>query len=136
MEKKQKIIQVYAVIICVIAVITILISLSSLVSSYIDKSDPLAVTIYSSSNKASLASFENFKMDILKSIQKDQVYIPDDQTLHKMFEEAKTAKIKTVEHRAHRDIIVSSMIMVIAVILFGSHWWLIKKIQNVDKLKK
>jgi len=129
MEKKQKIIQVYAVIICVIAVITIIISLSGLVSAYIDKSDPLSVTIYSNSNKASLASFENFKMDILKTTQKDQAYIPNDQTLHKMFEEAKIAKINTVEHRTHRDIIVNSMVMIIAILLFGTHWWLIKKMQ-------
>ncbi len=135
MEKKQKIIQVYAVIICVIAVITILITLSSLVSSYIDKSDALAVTIYSNSNQASLASYENFKMDILKSTQKDQAYIPDDQTLHKMYDEAKSAKIKMVEHRANRDITVSAIIMVIALILFGSHIWLIKKMKIVDEQK-
>ncbi len=135
MEKKQKIIQIYAVIICVIAVITILISLSSLVSSYIDKSDPLAVTIYSDRNNASLASFENFKMDILKSTQKDQAYIPDDKTIQKMFDEAKSAKIKMVEHRANRDITVSAIIMIIALLLFGSHIWLIKKMQNVEVQK-
>ncbi len=129
MEKKQKIIQIYAVIICVISVITILISLSSLVSSYIDKNDPLAVTIYSNSNQASLASFDNYKMDILKSTQKDQAYIPDDQTLHKMYDEAKSAKIKMVEHNANRTITVSAIIMVIALILFGSHSWLIKKMK-------
>lgn len=135
MEKKQKIIQVYAVIVCVIAVITILISLSSLVSAYIDKSDPLAVTVYSGKDTPSLSSFENFKMDVLKSTQKDQAYIPDDQTLHKMFDEAKLDKIKTVEHRTQRDIIVSGMIMVIAVILFGSHWWLMKKMKVIEVQK-
>jgi len=132
MEKKQKIIQVYAVIVCVIAVITILISLSGLVSAYIDKSDPLAVTIYSGKDRPSLSSFENFKMDILKSTQKDQAYIPDEKTLHKMYEEAKMDKIKTVEHRTRRDIIVSGLIMVIAVVLFGSHWWLMKKMKVVE----
>ncbi|MEN8187611.1 MAG: hypothetical protein ABFR05_10830 [Bacteroidota bacterium] len=129
MEKKQKIIQVYAVIICVIAVITIIISLSTLVSSYIDKNDPQAVSLYRSSNEPSLASYENFKMDILKSTQKDQAYIPDDQTLHKMYEEAKEAKIKKVEHRANKEIIVSSIIMIIAILLFGSHFWLMRKMK-------
>lgn len=129
MEKKQKIIQIYAVIVSVIAVITILISLSGLISSYIDKSDPLSVEIYSNNNHASLASFENFKMDILKSIQKDQAYIPDDTTIHKMFEEAKAAKIKMIEHRANRDIMVSSIVMIIAILLLGSHIWIIKKVK-------
>jgi len=135
MERKQKIIQIYAVVICVIAVITILITLSSLVSSYIDKSDPLAVTIYSNSNQASLASFENFKMDILKSTQKDQAYIPDNKTIQKMYDEAKSAKIKMVEHRANRDITVSAIIMVIALILLASHFWLIKKMKIVEVQK-
>ncbi|MEN8125552.1 MAG: hypothetical protein ABFR32_10520, partial [Bacteroidota bacterium] len=137
MEKKSKIIQIYAVIICVIAVITILISLSGLVSAYIDKSDPLSVSVFSDRNNASLASFENFKMDILKSTQKDQAYIPDDQTIRKMYQEAKLDKIKLVEHRANRDITVSAIIMVIAIILFGTHLWLIKrmKIEEVQDLK-
>jgi|LGVF01.1.fsa_nt_gb predicted PurR-regulated permease PerM len=135
MEKKQKIIQIYAVIISVIAVITILISLSTLISSYIDKSDPLSVEIYSNKNQASLASFENFKMDILKSTQKDQAYIPDDKTIQKMYDEAKAAKIKVVEHRANSGITVSAIIMIIAVILFGSHIWLMKRTKHVEVQK-
>jgi len=132
MEKKQKIIQIYAVIISVIAVITILISLSELISSYIDKSDPLSVEIYSNKNQASLASFENFKMDILKSTQKDQAYIPNDKTIQKMYDEAKAAKIKMVEHKANRAITVSAIIMIIAIILFGSHIWLMRKMKVVE----
>ncbi len=135
MEKKQKIIQIYAVIISIIAVITILISLSTLISSYIDKSDPLSVEIYSNKNQASLASFENFKMDILKSTQKDQAYIPDDKTIQKMYDEAKAAKIKVVEHRANSGITVSAIIMIIAIILFGSHIWLMKRTKYVEVQK-
>jgi hypothetical protein len=71
-------------------------------------------------------------MDILKSTQKDQAYIPDEKTLRKMYEEAKMDKIKTVEHRTRRDIIVSGLIMVIAVVLFGSHWWLMKKMKTAE----
>ena len=72
-------------------------------------------------------------MDILKSTQKDQAYIPDDQTIRKMYDEAKSAKIKMIEHRANRDITVSGIIMIIAIVLFGSHLWLIKRIKIVGK---
>jgi hypothetical protein len=131
MEKKQKIIQIYAVIICIVSIIAFLISISGLVSSIIDRNDPL----YTGRSDTNLASFENFKMDVLKATQKDQAYIPDEETLLKMYEEAKIDKIKRVEHNTYRDIVVSSFIIVIALILFGTHWWLMKKMKY-EEVKK
>jgi len=69
-------------------------------------------------------------MDVLKSTQKDQAYIPDEETLHKMYKEAKLDKIKRVKHNTYRDIVVSSLVIVIALILFGSHWRLMKKMKT------
>lgn len=131
MEKKQKIIQIYAVIICIVSIIAFLISISGLVSSIIDRNDPL----YAGRSDLNLASFENFKMDVLKTSQKDQAYIPDEETLHKMYDEAKTDKIKRVEHNTYKGIIVSSFIIVVALILFGTHWWLMKKVKY-EEVKK
>jgi hypothetical protein len=131
MEKKQKIIQIYAVIICIVSIIAFLISMSGLVSSIIDRNDPL----YAGRSDINLASFENFKMEVLKTTQKDQAYIPNEETLHKMYEEAKADKIKRVEHNTYRDIVVSSFIIVIALILFGTHWWLMKKVKYEDVQK-
>jgi hypothetical protein len=128
MERKNKIIQVYAVIICIVAVITLLISAASLVSAVIDRSDP----IHTRSSDTKLASFENFKMDALKATQKDQAYIPDDETLMKMYESAKQDKIDTVLHYSHRSIVVNSIISGLALILFGFHWWLMKKMARVE----
>ena len=131
MEKKQKIIQIYAVIICIVSVIAFLFSTAGLVSSIIDRNEPL----YSGRSDTNLASFENFKMDVLKSTQKDQAYIPDEETLLKMYEEAKIDKIKRVEHHTYKGIVVSSFIIVIALILFGTHWWLMKKMKY-EEVKK
>ena len=125
MGKKQKIIQIYAVIICIVSIIAFLISMSGLVSSIIDRNDPL----YTGRSDISLASFENFKMDILRSTQKDQVYIPDEETLRKMYEEAKEDKIKRVNHYTYRDIVVSSLVIIIALILFLTHWRLMKNVK-------
>ena len=126
MEKKQKAIQIYAIIICIISVITILTSLSSLVSALIDRSDPL----YANSYQLNLTSFENFKMEVLKTTQKEQAYIPDDQTLLKMYEDAKADKINLTKHQTYRTIVVSSLITVFCIILFGAHWWIIKKVSK------
>ena len=124
MEKKQKIIQVYALIVCIITIITIIISLSSLVSSLIDRGNPL----YANRYDIHLTSFENFKMNSLKSINKDQAYIPNDETLLKMYDDAKTDKINLIQHQTQRTIIVNSIIIVISILLFASHLWIMKKV--------
>ena len=122
MEKKQKPIQIYAIIVCIISVITIIISLSSLVTALIDKGDP-----YAGRYEMNLTSFENFKMSVLKTTQKDQAYIPDDETIQKMYESAKTEKMNSVQHETYRNIVVSSLITALALILFGFHWWVMRK---------
>jgi ATP-dependent Zn protease len=124
MEKKQKILQIYAVIICIVTVITFLISVSSIVSAYLDRSDPL----HAWKTEISLSSFENFKMDVLKTTQKDQAYIPDDPTIQKMYDDAKSNKIKNVLHRSNNTIVVSAIIIVISIILFFIHWMLIRRL--------
>lgn len=70
--------------------------MSSLISAILDLGDP----IHSgwTTPGASLASFENYKMDILISAPKEgeaarTAYVPDDKTLHVMYEAAKNDKI-------------------------------------------
>ena len=134
MEKKHKIMQVYAVIICVVTVITFLISVSSIVSAMMDRSDPL----HARRSEVNLSSYENFKMDVLKSTQKDQAYIPDDNTIKEMYQSAKNDKINTVLHQTNNIITVSGIIIVICIVLFISHWILLKKVtkQEISSEKK
>lgn len=124
MDKKNKIIQVYAVVICVVTVITVIICTAGLISALIDSKDPLHARRY----ELQLTSFENFKMDALKSTQKDQAYIPNDETMHKMYESARADKIMSVQHSTNRTFIVNSLLAIISVILFALHWWLIRKV--------
>ena len=128
MEKKHKIMQVYAVIICVVTVITFLISVSAIVSAMMDRSDPL----HAWRSEVKLSSLENFKMDVLKSTQKDQAYVPDDATILKMYESAKNDKILNVQHQSTTTITVSGIVIVICLVLFGMHWVLLRKMTRQD----
>ena len=128
MEKKHKIMQVYAVIICVVTVITFLISVSAIVSAMMDRSDPL----HAWRSEVKLSSLENFKMDVLKSTQKDQAYVPDDATILKMYESAKNDKILNVQHQSTTTITVSGIVIVICLVLFGTHWVLLRKMTRQD----
>lgn len=94
MEKpKSKIRNIYGYAICLVAIITFLFNANSLVRAVIDLQDPLYSVRYHS-NEPSLASYENYKMDVLSSGKVDGTsaksgYAPDDQTLQRMYDAAK-----------------------------------------------
>lgn len=120
---KRKIIQIYAALICVIAVITFLISISNLVSTFLDKMDPLSA----GRNDISLTSFEYFKMDLLENTTKEQYYIPSDEEIMNMYNAAKDQHMKEMNHRILSDLIVYALLLVLSLAFFGSHWKILSK---------
>ena len=128
MEKTNRMPMIYGYLICLVSVITFIICLANIIPSIMDLGDPLhAGSMFSMQSTPSLASFENYKMDILKSSEKDgsgntQAYVPDDQTIHAMYEAAKEDRIQTVTHNSLRSIIVNSIIIIVCFVLFITHW--------------
>jgi hypothetical protein len=133
MEKSKIGAQIYGYTVCLVAVITFLICTSTLVNSIFDLQDPIH-SGWNPQGSPSLASYENYKMDILKSVPKDQdnSFIPDDQTLHAMFQAAKDDKIQSVRHQANRSMIISGLLIVICVILFLTHWQWLRKMSKTE----
>ena len=123
MEAKNKIIRVYSVIVSVIAIITILICLGGLVSSLIDRQDPLSAW----GNSETYSSFENFKLEKMKEVTKDQAYIPSDEELRTMYETAKEEKLVKAKHRVSRSLTVNSIVLGVAIVLFFVHWRMLKR---------
>lgn len=138
MEKTNRMPQIYGYIVCLVAVITFIICLANIIPSIMDLSDPLhSGSIYSMQNAPSLASFDNYKMDILKSTDKEgsqnvQAYVPDDNTLHSMYEAAKADKIQMAVHVARRSITVDSIIILVSIALFITHWMWMRKLAKKD----
>jgi hypothetical protein len=136
MEKPHRMAQIYGYIVCLVAVITFIICLANIIPAILDLGDPMhAGSVFSMQGSPSLASFENYKMDILKSSskegeQKDQAYVPDDQTIRSMFEAAKSDKIQTARHQSIRTITVSSIIILVSIALFITHWMWMKKLNK------
>lgn len=89
----------------------------------IDRQDPLRA---SWANSESLSSFENFKMEKMKEVSKEQAYIPSDEELKKMYESAKSEVLEQSQHKIKRSITVNSLIIGIALVLFVVHWYLLK----------
>lgn len=79
----------------------------------------------------SLASYENYIMDVLSTADREQAYTPDDNALRAMFEAAKAEKIQSVEHRAKRTLLVNGWLIVLCALLFTTHWlWMRRRFRT------
>jgi hypothetical protein len=135
MEKSQKIgAQIYGYTVCLVAVITLLITITTLVNALFDLQDPLHSGWGGSPN---LASYENYKMEILRSSPKGEgttqsSYVPDENTMKAMYESAKADKIQSVKHNAYKSITISIILIVICSILFATHWQWMRKMSKSE----
>jgi hypothetical protein len=125
MNKSHKIAQIYGYVVCLTAVITFLISLAGIIGAIFDLSDPLHARSYGYKGP-SLVSFETYKVDVLKSTREESPgYVPDDETIRGMYEASKADRIQRVRHQSQRNLTVSSLLILICIILFTTHWiWL------------
>lgn len=134
MEKTKKSgAQIYGYIICIVAVITFLICTTSLVNAVLNMQDPLHSGF--SFNSPSLASYDIYKMDVLKTFNsKDNEskvnLLPDEKTIKAMYEAAKADKIQSVYFDSKKSIIVSCILIIISIILFITHWRWLKNINQ------
>lgn len=133
-EKQSKIAQFYGYSVCLVAVVAFLFSLASLVGGLFDLSNPLHVSEgLGYPVPKNLTSFESYKMDILNPPYGAQNaaksnWIPDDETLRRMYEAAKTDKISTVRFRALRSITIDVVIILTAAVFFVLHWRWIRRL--------
>lgn len=132
MEKHSKIPMIYGYAVCLVTVITVIISVASFVNAVIDLGDPLYAERDYNTNAPSLASFDNYKMDIYSSSDKEQAFTPDDATLRAMYEAAKADKIHSVKHRSNRTMVVNGLLMILCVVFFTFHWRWMRKLSKSE----
>jgi len=125
MEKKSKAPLIYGYAVCLVAVVTFLIAVAAMIFAVMDLGDPLYAG--NNFNKSSIASFENYKMDMLKSQGEKETWSPDDETLRAMYEAEKDDRIRRVRHDSMRTIYINGALLIIAIVLFITHWrWMQK----------
>ncbi|WP_320052718.1 hypothetical protein [uncultured Acetobacteroides sp.] len=127
MEKSNRFTHIYGYIVCLVSVITFIICVTNFVNAVIDKTDPLHAG-FSANN---LASFETYKLDLMKSMQSKegnlQNALPDDKSLRVIYQTAKQDKIDQVLFTSNRTIIVCSLLIIVCIILFTTHWHIARK---------
>ncbi|MFH1050005.1 MAG: hypothetical protein V1779_03630 [bacterium] len=131
MKKSKIITNIYGYAVCLTAIIVFIICISQFIFAVMNLNDPIH-SGWNSSDSPSLASFENYKADILESgnakLQSSEKYVPDNRTLHKMYKAAVKDKIALESHRAYRELYVSIILIIMSAILFLFHWrWMRKR---------
>jgi predicted PurR-regulated permease PerM len=121
---KNKAAQVYGYVVCIIAVITFLIGIATLINSLMDIGKPLYAGYR---NDINLASFENFKADVMKELTKDAANIPTDVDLNNMYVAAREEVIARQSHRTRKNVIVNTVLIIVSIVLFFVHWkWMVR----------
>lgn len=137
MEKSKRIIpQIYGYLICVVAVITFLISVGTMVNSILSLSDPIH-SGWSADGTAKLSSYEIYKLDVMKSTRNEKgdtnsAYVPDETTIKAMYEAERADKIQKVKHDSNKQIIVSTILIVLCIVLFATHWRWMRKLSKAS----
>jgi len=129
MEIKINLVQAYAIIVLAVSVVLFIISVSVMASALVDRSNPLAAGY----SKTDLSSFQAYKMEVMKSVEEEDANIPDDAAIREMYDAAKQEKIDRVMHRTRRDALVSGLLMLVSVILFASHWYIMKRSARAEE---
>lgn len=134
MEKSKNIgAQIYGYAVCLVCVITFILALTALVSAVMNLSDPMHAGGFRQDGP-SLASFENYKLDVIRSLQgsSDKIQIPDDQQLKTMYEAARNDRMDYVTHQSYSSMSVSGMLILISIILFVIHWRWMRRLNKND----
>jgi len=129
MGKNKNLLQIYAILVNLVAVVTFLICATNLISSFIDKADPL----HSSRSSEKYASFEAYKLESMRSVGKDQAYIPTDEELRAMYNTAVDDNLQRILHGINRSITVNGILFILSIVLFTTHWILMRRTANSEE---
>ena len=132
MERSNRIAQAYGYAVCFIAIVTLLFSSKGIIDASFDLSAPLRADRYLSG--MSLTSFETYKRDRLERRDRPTpvgaaapAELPDDQ-LRRMYDAERADHTEYVRFRAMRSLVSNLILVIIAFILFATHWrWLRKE---------
>jgi hypothetical protein len=128
-ERSNRIAQAYGYAVCFIAIVTLLFCSKGIIDASFDLSAPLRADRYMSG--MNLTSFEAYKRDRIE--RRDRPMTVEgaaqpqltDEELRRMYEEQRADHTEYVKFRAMRSLVSNVILVVIAFILFATHWrWL------------
>jgi hypothetical protein len=131
MEKQNRVRQIYGYTVCLIAVVTSLICVSGAVNNAIDLTNPLMAA---GGFDDSLGSFDAWMAARQKlpapAGNATAGDTASDRTLHIRFDAMKANRIARQNFRAWKGLIGQGLLLIIAVVLFATHWRWMRRLQG------
>ena len=131
MDQPRWIPQLYGYVVCVIAVITILISLNSVVNNVFEFAEPeMSREVTGEFGGRSLEACRQRYMRTTSATRPVEpaavsAAIPPDSVLMALCSEERAERVVAVRHRALRSLVTSTLMLLVAGVLFAVHWrWL------------
>ncbi|MFA6082208.1 MAG: hypothetical protein WC773_02205 [Patescibacteria group bacterium] len=136
MEKTHIVPKIYGYVVCLVAVIVTLVALGNIVNAIFDRANPTSVSDYRYNLQShDVSSFAAYKADYQSNLNSAEnktattVVLSDDQ-LRTNYEAARTSQIDAVKLGTVKTITVFSILLVVAVGLFASHWIWLRKFEK------
>lgn len=132
MDQPRWIPQLYGYVVCLIAVITILISLNSVVNNVFEFAEPeMSREVTGEFGGRSLEACRQRYMTRTTGAMRPagptavSAEIPPDSVLMALCTEDRAERVVAVRHRALRSLVTSTLMLLVAGVLFAVHWrWL------------
>ncbi len=127
MERSNRITAlIYGYAVCLVAIIVLIFSSITIITALLDRQDLLR-SGWSPAGSPSLASYENYKMDMAAKLQTTDSlfrskFIPSETDLKKMYEAAKEDKLLYNKHNNNKNLTIGLVLVIISMILFITHW--------------
>jgi hypothetical protein len=67
-------------------------------------------------------------MEAMRSVDKDQAYIANDEELKAMYKAAVDNNMQRILHGINRSITVNGVLLILSIVLFAFHWRLMKNV--------
>lgn len=132
MDKPSRIAQVYGYTVCLVALVVAIISVPMLVNACFDRANPLQSQ---SGFGVSLTSFETYKA----TYQRERIPSPgagaaadsaSDDTLRRRYDALVADRLAATRYRTSKALFTASLLLLLAVGLFGFHWRWVKRFAN------
>lgn len=133
MEKSKTIGQIYAYLVCLAAIIIAIVCVGLIVRSIFNYASPLNSNDYYSGYTHSYESFESYKTSVIQYSTADSktatlASVSNDE-LRQAYNDEKSGYINRVKFDALKTITIDGLLILLAVILFFTHWRLAKHYQ-------
>ena len=137
MPRANRIQQIYGYLVCLIAIITLLVSTGQLIGGVLDLNRPKTIGMSGRYGDVgdSYGAYRINQLEKVAAIRKDAdstIAIPSDSALRVQYDQERNDREVLAHWDTTKTIITSTVMIILAIILFMIHWRWLRGFQNPD----